>query len=97
MILRIDYIGDVGSAYIDGKLISDNFYNGTTWEIGLKAFSERLLGKELVLVVTPIEKAADAAKYISTGMAFRPDAVTEHLVEIRSVVAMPEYKIRLET
>ncbi len=38
--LRVNYVGDVGSLYVDGTLIHDNFYNGTAWEIGLKHFAK---------------------------------------------------------
>ena len=37
VLLHIDYRGDVGSAMIGGKLISDNFNNGTTWEIAKRS------------------------------------------------------------
>ncbi|WP_206566718.1 hypothetical protein, partial [Enterobacter cancerogenus] len=42
-LLRIDYTGDIGYAFIDGELIHDNFCNHTTWEIGLKSYEHRLI------------------------------------------------------
>ena len=32
--LSVDYQGDVGSCFIDGKLVADNFYNGTNGNWG---------------------------------------------------------------
>jgi hypothetical protein len=34
-LLKINYVGDVARIYSHGKLITDNFYNGTPWIIGL--------------------------------------------------------------
>ena len=39
VLLQIDYTGDIGSAFIDGDMIHDNFCNGDTWEIGLRTFA----------------------------------------------------------
>lgn len=65
--LRIKYLGDTGSAYLDGRLIHDHFGNGTTWEIGLRPFAPRILQTELVLVLTPSKKGKARVKY--SGMA----------------------------
>lgn len=42
LILSIDYVGDTGAAFIRGKMITDNFYNGTPWKIGLKRYAEAI-------------------------------------------------------
>ena len=41
--LCIDYTADVGRAYLDGMLVADDFYNGKTWEIGLKRFASSVI------------------------------------------------------
>jgi hypothetical protein len=33
--VKINYVGDVARIYSHGKLITDNFYNGTPWIVGL--------------------------------------------------------------
>ena len=92
VILQIDYAGDVGNAYIDGKLVHDHFYNGQPWKIGLRHLS--LTGEtEMVIVISPIKKHTGGVRYIPTGMAFRPDSGSEALAAIRSIRAVPEYKI----
>ncbi|WP_081722143.1 beta-galactosidase [Geminisphaera colitermitum] len=59
IVLGIDYIGDVGSAYLNGRLVHDNFGNGQTWELGLRRFfaqSQNRNGSadvELLLTVVP--------------------------------------------
>lgn len=50
--LNIDYTGDIGWAFIDGKLIHDDFNNGTTWVIALKKFKDRLKDGQLYLYLS---------------------------------------------
>ncbi len=35
IVLSVSYEGDTGEAYVSGRLVADNFSNGTPWEIGL--------------------------------------------------------------
>jgi beta-galactosidase len=56
--LRINYTGDIGRAYLGDRLISDDFYVGRVWEIGLKRFSPEALEKGLTLKVLPLRKDA---------------------------------------
>ncbi len=93
--LRIDYVGDMGNAFIDGRLVSDNFYNGTAWEIGLRRFADQLSSKELLIMITPIAPQAQNARYLPTGMAFQPDVNQAGISLIRSITAVPVYQIPL--
>jgi hypothetical protein len=93
--LRIDYIGDIGSLFIDGKLVHDNFYNGTLWEIGLKHFAQYLPDKELFVKISPVTRNTGALRYVPTGMAFRPSSDGECLAVINSITLVPEYRIPL--
>src|SRR5262249_35416369 len=92
VILQVDYVGDMGSAYIDGRLVADNFYNGTVWEIGLKQAVPDL--QELLLLITPMMEKAGGLRYVPTGMAFSVDA-DHRFGEIQNVRAIPEYRIPL--
>ncbi|WP_438444137.1 beta-galactosidase [Gorillibacterium sp. sgz5001074] len=58
VLLRVDYRGDIGYAFIDGDLINDNFSNGNTWEIGLSAHRERLVRQGMYLYISPIRKGS---------------------------------------
>jgi hypothetical protein len=89
--LRIDYLGDMGQAYLDGRLVSDHFSNGQPWEIGLKRFIAPGEDKELLLHFSPLQQGAKNLRYFPTGMAFRPAADSDALCEIRSITAVPEY------
>jgi beta-galactosidase len=94
--LRIDYVGDIAEAYIDGRLVADNFYNGATWEIGLKRFADRLAqhGHELVLHVTPLRKDGSVLRYLPTGMAVRVESSDEGVAGIEAISAVVEYEIQ---
>ncbi len=95
-LLRIDYIGDMGQAYIDGKLVHDNFYNGTSWEIGLGHLEPKLTGKEQLIMIVPIEKQSGVQRYVPTGMAFRPDSDGERIGSVNQITIVPEYKIPVQ-
>lgn len=36
--LEIDFIGDIGRLYADGKLVDDKFYDGESWFVGVDRF-----------------------------------------------------------
>jgi hypothetical protein len=89
--LEIDYEGDIGEAYIDGKLMHDNFNNGTPWVIGLKRFASHLTDKELYLRAIP--RPATENKVGFTEMAAiqsKQPTGAAHLCDIRIV---PEYRM----
>jgi len=65
-ILRFQYVGDVARFTIDGKLLTDNFYNGTPFDVGIPSDAA---GKDLQLEVLPLRK--DAPIYLAPKA--RPD------------------------
>jgi beta-galactosidase len=60
-ILRIHYVGDIARVTLNGKLIDDNFYNGKTFDLGLKRY--RILDGDLRLEILPLRK--DAPIYLA--------------------------------
>lgn len=88
--LQIDYRGDTGNAFIDGKLISDNFYNGALWEIGLKRFVPEIRQKGMYVYISPLRKG----KIIThTDQAYIETFEGEEIGEIRNVQILPEYRV----
>lgn len=57
VVLRIKYLGDVARVYLDGQLLTDNFYNGNAFEVGLNRYPSIYRG-ELLLKVLPLRKDA---------------------------------------
>ncbi len=91
-IMRVNYTGDTGMAFIDGQMVDDHFYFGRTWEIGLKRFLPRLAGKEMVFVFQPLRRDATYLDDLPEG--WRPvfaDGQKE-VLEVRAVEFIPEYK-----
>jgi len=87
--LRVDYVGDTGSAFIDGQFVHDNFWNGTIWEIGLRRFLPRILEKGLLLKITAKEKS----KVSFTEMAaIKVDNDSGDATVFQSITVVPEYK-----
>ncbi|MCR4729155.1 MAG: beta-galactosidase [Lachnospiraceae bacterium] len=91
MRLVIDYIGDIGSAFLNGKMIHDNFSNGEVWEIGLKEYAKELETGELTLYIAPLKKGAKVS--VESAMAARMEHVDELVGELYSVKARPVYEI----
>lgn len=53
LFLRLEYMGDVGSAFVHNVVVSDNFCNGDVWEIGLMAMKHELLQYGMVIKISP--------------------------------------------
>jgi hypothetical protein len=83
--LRIQYAGDVARIYAGSRLLDDNFFNGTDWEIGLKRFGGELLSQGLQLKVLPLRK--DTPIYIPQGFWPGESAV------LKKIAAIPEYEV----
>ena len=90
-LLRISYIGDIGNAFINGKLIHDNFCNGDVWEIGLKDFSEELKSEDMTIYITPLKEGANVN--VESAMAARIEEVKECLGTLQSVEVQPVYEV----
>jgi hypothetical protein len=93
LFLQFDYEGDVGSLYLDGRLVADDYNNGTPWLVGLKRFYPEALGKGLVLRFWPLRKGQ--MQNVSTAMANRMAFEGEELFELRSFKVLPEYAVRI--
>ena len=58
--LNVDYLGDIGWAFINGRLVHDNFYNGQTWVIALKRLADKLGKGDLYLYLSEPVSADNA-------------------------------------
>lgn len=95
-ILRIDYVGDNGMAFIDGEMIDDHLFFGRPWEIGLKRFLSRLHnGKEIVFVFHAMQR--DATYFEDIPEALRPSFAPneKEYLKIRNVEFTPEYRAQI--
>ncbi len=74
MLLRVLYRGDIGNAFLDGQLISDNFCNGDVWDIRLDPCADALRTNPLVLVLTPVKKNVTVDASAMAGLRETADA-----------------------
>ena len=88
IILEIDYVGDTGMAFVNGEMITDHFYHGSPWEIGLKSFAYQLKDAEIVFVFQPIY-----ADYEFLGdLKTIPEFTNDSFLEVRGFQVIPEYR-----
>ena len=93
ILLRINYQGDIGHAFIDGNMINDNFCNGAPWEIGLRTFADRLKENPLTIYITPLKEGVKVN--VESAMAARMEEVEKTTSEINSIEAVPVYEIKV--
>lgn len=91
--LQFDYVGDLGSLFLGGRLIADNYNNGTPWRIGLKRFWPEALAQGLVVRFWPLRKGQ--MQNISTPMANRMEFEGEEDWRLQSFTVIPEYAVRV--
>lgn len=92
-ILTIEYEGDIGQAFINGDMIHDNFCNGAPWELGLKAYADRLENQPLTICITPMKKGARVNS--ESAMAARTEEVEEITGRLVRVTVNPVYEMKL--
>ena len=90
--LRVRYAGDVARAYLDGKLLTDDFYNGNAFEIGLKRYAPDIYRKELLLKILPLRK--DAPIYLAKEAAPNFGDAESALI-LKGVDVIENYEVQL--
>lgn len=83
VLLRVQYLGDVGQAFIDGEMISDNFCNGQPWDIRLDDHAEKLSRSPLTLYIVPVKKGA--AVSVDSTMAARMEHVEGAVASVNAL------------
>lgn len=89
LILRVEYEGDMGEAYIGGRLVHDHFHNHTPWDLGLKHLLRHDMETELLIRILP--RHGDAAPRVEyTTMAAMQVTGTSHCIaEIKTISVVP--------
>lgn len=92
--MQIDYTGDTGMGFIDGELVTDDFYKGIPWQIGLKKFYPNAASKEMVFYFRPLQKEATYLADLNPSDV--PDfSKTKEILDIKKTTFIPEYKINV--
>ncbi len=85
LMLAIDYVGDIARIYAGDRFVTDDFYYGVPWEIGLWR-----TGPDLELQILPLR--GDAPIYLPPGARIAAGA---EMAKIKSVNVFPEYEATL--
>lgn len=92
VLLAIKYQGDEARLLIDNQLLTDNFYNGTEWRIGLKRFLSERSASAFDLQVLPL--ANGTRIFFEPGLA-PTFGENGQAGSVRSIEAHPEYELNL--
>jgi Beta-galactosidase len=92
-LMQIEYHGDIGHAFINSELVSDNFSNRAVWEIGLKEVWKPEDGTEVLLAITPLKENVKID--VSSTMAGRMETDGNSLVELFSVKIKPIQEVSI--
>ena len=90
--VKFDYKGDKGQCFMNGEMVTDNFYYGDPWIIGLKKYVSTLQKNDMYFYFTPILKNAPYMSYIEKLIKPNFSQIKEFL-EIKQPQIIPEYKI----
>ena len=89
--LSIQYAGDVGRLFSGGDLIDDHFYNGLSWEIGVRNV---MIDPQQPLMLTVLPMRADAPVYLDARHDLR-GSISDQVAEVFGVKWVPEYEVVL--
>ena len=87
--LRITYQGDVARLYDQGKLVDDDFYKGTPWDVGLRSLVPADSDPVLELRILPLPKGAPI--YLAPG-AQPSFPASGQVAKLKDVRLIPEYE-----
>jgi hypothetical protein len=94
LFLEVKYRGNIARLAGGGKLLDDDFFNGTTWSVGLKRFLNP--GKESVfdLSVLPLRKNAPFFLELPKRIHY---AKNGQVCSLDRVQLVPEYELVIDT
>lgn len=92
--LRVDYQGDVARLLTAGRLLDDDFYNGTAWRVGLRRYRTNAGMPPLTLEILPLRSDAPIFLEPAVRTSLPHTSQVEHLKEIRVI---PQYQLELDS
>jgi hypothetical protein len=91
-LLRFHYIGDVARVMLNGRFLTDDFYNGNTFDLGLRRHAPDILKGDLRIAILPLRK--DAPIYMAESA--RPDfGSAASVVALQRIEIIPRYQSQL--
>jgi beta-galactosidase len=97
-LLRFHYVGDVARITLNGRLLVDDFYNGSALDLGLRRYEPEISGGDLEIEVLPLRRDAvlGGNRRIFVADSAMPDfGAGSAAVGVQSVEIIPRYEVRL--
>jgi hypothetical protein len=94
LFLEVDYIGDVAHLSAAHQLLTDDFYNGYPWLVGLGRFLNPQGASTFELSILPLRKDAPVYFELPKPLSFPPNGQIDRLDGLRLV---PEYQLIFNT
>jgi hypothetical protein len=88
LFLKVDYQGDIARLNTADRLLTDDFYKGTPWCIGLKRFRQQVEADRLNITIFPWR---DRSKVVLDSFATK--TIQEDGASIIGVTVSPEYQL----
>lgn len=88
--LNVPYTGDVARLYDGKRLLDDNFWNGTTWQIGMLPWRNRISKGSLRLLILP------APLHSTIGNTGEGTEALRHKAQLLNITAVPQYKLNVK-
>lgn len=93
--LRLDYVGDVAMAFLDGQLCQDQFWHGEPWLIGLKRHKQAMSHQDMNFYVRPLKEHLEFVKRDLGEFTKDLNFSNGSILEIKNVRVIPEYKVHI--
>jgi hypothetical protein len=93
LFLKIDYAGDVARLSSENGLLTDNFFNGDPWVVGLKRFMSRNKSDSVRLGVLALEWNSPIKLDSQSGLNVQRDL---KIAIVRDVKLIPQYQLVIE-
>ena len=88
LFLQVEYQGDIARLSAAGQLLTDDFYNGMPWCIGLKRFRRQVESGPLEIAIVPWR---DRSKVILDDFAV--NEARDNSARLLTVTVLPEYQL----
>jgi len=87
--LNIHYTGDVARLYSGNQLLDDNFWNGTTWQLGMQPWKDQISRGPLRLLILP------APLHSTIGYTGSGTEASRHKAQLLHISVTLQYKLSI--
>ena len=88
LFLKVEFQGDIARLSAAGRLLTDDFYNGTPWCIGLRRFRRQVESGDMEIAIVPWRDRSDV---ILDGPAVNRSG--DHRARLLEMSVLPEYEL----